>query len=82
MQQVSKFEEAMMDEPTVPAPGGMEVGANTGAVRPAGSSAAAASHLHAGGQSGESSSGAAASVVGLGNPGSVRLEHSHTPIPI
>ena len=45
-----------MDEPTVPAPGGMEVGANTGSVRPAGSSAQAASHLHGGG--GESSSSA------------------------
>ncbi|KIW05829.1 uncharacterized protein PV09_03035 [Verruconis gallopava] len=43
-----KFEETMMDEPTVPAPNGMEVGANTGSVRPAGSSAAAANHLHGG----------------------------------
>lgn len=52
-----KFEETMMDEPTVPAPGGMEVGANTGSVRPAGSSAQAASHLHGGGESSSSSAG-------------------------
>ena len=52
-----KFEETMMDEPTVPAPGGMEVGANTGSVRPAGSSAQAASHLHGGGEPSGSGSG-------------------------
>ena len=46
-----------MDEPTVPAPGGMEVGANTGSVRPAGSAAAAASHLHSGGAAGSASTG-------------------------
>ena len=41
-----KFEEAMMDEPTVEGPNGTEIGAKTGAVRPAGTSQEAASHLH------------------------------------
>jgi DNA damage-inducible protein 1 len=56
-----KFEEAMMDEPTVEGPNGTEIGAKTGAVRPAGTSQEAASHLHASGkqpaQSGPSSAG-------------------------
>jgi DNA damage-inducible protein 1 len=54
-----KFEEAMMDEPTVEGPNGTEIGAKTGAVRPAGTSQEAASHLHGSGkqpaQSGPSS---------------------------
>ncbi|KAE9970173.1 hypothetical protein BLS_005017 [Venturia inaequalis] len=56
-----KFEEAMMDEPTVEGPNGTEVGAKTGAVRPAGTSQEAASHLHGSGkqpvQSGPSTAG-------------------------
>ncbi|KAK7726265.1 DNA damage-inducible protein 1 [Botryosphaeria dothidea] len=47
------FEEAQMDEPTVAGPNGTEVGAKSGAVRPAGSSASAAS-----GSAGPSSSSA------------------------
>jgi DNA damage-inducible protein 1 len=42
----NKFEEAMVDEPTIQGPNGTEVGAKTGAVRPAGTSQAAAEHLH------------------------------------
>jgi DNA damage-inducible protein 1 len=41
----NKFEEAMVDEPTIKGPDGVEVGAKTGAVRPAGTSEAAAQHL-------------------------------------
>jgi len=41
-----RWEEAMMDEPTVQGPNGTEIGAKTGAVRPAGSSQEAAQHLH------------------------------------
>jgi DNA damage-inducible protein 1 len=59
-----RFEETMMDEPTVPAPNGMEVGANTGSVRPAGSAAAAASHLHSDGAGGSSSTSAGKQPVG------------------
>lgn len=44
------FTEAMVDEPTVEGPNGTEVGAKTGAVRPAGTSQEAASHLHASGK--------------------------------
>jgi DNA damage-inducible protein 1 len=43
----NKFEEAMVDEPTIKGPDGVEVGAKTGAVRPAGTSEAAAQHLQA-----------------------------------
>jgi len=35
-----------LDEPTVEGPNGTEIGAKTGAVRPAGTSQEAASHLH------------------------------------
>lgn len=52
-----KFEEVMADEPTVPAPGGLEVGANTGSVRPAGTAQQAANHLHGGGESSSSGAG-------------------------
>lgn len=56
-----KFEEAMLDEPTVEGPNGTEIGAKTGAVRPAGTSQEAASHLHGSGkqpaQSGLSTAG-------------------------
>jgi DNA damage-inducible protein 1 len=52
-----KFEDTLADEPTVPAPGGLEVGANTGSVRPAGSAAAAANHLHGGEASGTNAAG-------------------------
>jgi DNA damage-inducible protein 1 len=73
-----KFEESIMDEPTVPAPGGMEVGANTGSVRPAGSSAAAASHLHPGGGE-SSSSGAGKQPVGASAPSQPGASSSSTP---
>jgi DNA damage-inducible protein 1 len=43
----NKFEEAMVDEPTIKGPDGVEVGAKTGAVRPAGTSQAAAQSLQA-----------------------------------
>jgi DNA damage-inducible protein 1 len=72
-----RFEETMMDEPTVPAPGGMEVGANTGSVRPAGSAAAAASHLQSGGES--SSSGAGKQPVGASQPSQSGASSSSTP---
>lgn len=44
-----EFEDAEVNEPTIPGPNGTEIGAQTGAVRPAGTAAAAAADHWAGG---------------------------------
>lgn len=71
------FEEAEMNEPTVAGPNGTEIGAKTGAVRPAGATAATESSVAAGPSSSQSAPSSAAGKAPAASSSSNQFPEDH-----